>query len=146
MKQSALAILASLALTACAGLAPAPNPDPAAKSQPTAMEQLTALDDEWLAAEVHHDRAALERILHEDFLVTYASGRTVDRATFIAEIMTSNLSPFTVIHSRIRITGDVAVVIDEAIDHTVKYTWIAIRSRGQWRIISETMVRVTPPK
>ncbi|MDH4043370.1 MAG: nuclear transport factor 2 family protein [Gemmatimonadota bacterium] len=45
----------------------------------SAEAEIVALDDAWIDAEVRHDRPALERILDERFLVTFASGRTLDR-------------------------------------------------------------------
>lgn len=104
--------------------------------------ELVALDDAWIDAEVHGDRAALERILHEDFLVTYASGRTVDRETFIDGIVKSELAPFTVTHESIRVHGDTALIIDVSENGKLKFTWVAIRRGNQWRVISETASRV----
>ncbi|MGA8205483.1 MAG: nuclear transport factor 2 family protein [Woeseiaceae bacterium] len=112
---------------------------------PSREAQIIALDDAWVDAEVHGDRAALERILHEDFLVTYASGRTVDRTTFIDGILKARLAPFTVIHKTIRVHGDTALIIDVSEDGKTKFTWIAIKRDGQWRVISETGSRVESP-
>lgn len=104
--------------------------------------ELIALDDAWIDAEVHGDRATLERILHEEFLVTYASGRTVDRATFITGIVASRPAPFTVTHEAIRVHGDTALIIDVSENGKIKFTWIAVKRDGQWRVISETASRV----
>ncbi len=46
---------------------------------PSHESELTVLTDAWIEAEVRHDKAALERLLDERFLVTFASGNTVDR-------------------------------------------------------------------
>lgn len=112
----------------------------------SAEAELIALDDAWIDAEVRGDRAALERILHEDFLVTYPSGRTVDRKAFIDGILASELAPFTVTHESIRVHGDTALMIDVSDDVSesgkLKFTWIAIRRDGEWRVISETASRI----
>ena len=100
--------------------------------------ELIALDDAWIVAEVAGDRDALERILHEDFLATFASGRTIDRATFIDLIVDNPPAPFTVTHETIRVHGDTALVIDVSEDEKTKFTWIATKRDGQWRVISET--------
>ena len=107
-------------------------------------EEIIALDDAWIEAEVSGDRAALERILHEDFLATYPSGRTVDRATFIDAILGNPPSPFTVRHESIQVFGDTAVIIDVSETGDMKFTWVAIRRDGRWRAIAETFTRVTP--
>jgi len=107
--------------------------------------ELVALDDAWIEAEVNGDRAALERILHEAFLVTYLSGRTVDRTAFIDGIVRNRPAPFTVTHESIRVHGDTAVIIDVSDNGKMKFTWIAIKRDGQWRVISETASRVESP-
>ena len=85
---------------------------------------------------------ALETILHEDFLATFASGRTIDRATFIDRILGNRPAPFAVTHESIRVHGDTALVIDVAENGRTKFTWIAVKHDGQWRVISETFSRI----
>ena len=105
-------------------------------------QELIALDDAWIGAEVGADRSALERILHEDFLATFASGRTIDRNTFIDLIVESPPAPFVVTHESIRVHGDTALVIDVSENGKTKYTWIAVKRDGQWRVISETFSKI----
>jgi hypothetical protein len=138
----AVAVSLILASYAVAGLA-----DDALESAPVsaAEAELIALDDAWIDAEVRGDRAALERILHEQFLATYPSGRTVDRATFIDDVLKNDIAPFVVIHESIRVHGDTALIIDVSESGNMKYTWVAVRASGQWRVISETFTKVTPP-
>jgi hypothetical protein len=107
------------------------------------QQELISLSDEWIVAEVAQDEGALERILDERFLVTYASsGKTVDRSTFIAGIMKSKLEPFQVINEIVNIHGDTALVISTTNDHTIKFTWIAVRKGGRWKVISETFSKM----
>lgn len=105
--------------------------------------ELIALDDAWVQAEVQHDQAALERILDERFLATFASGKTIDRTTYIDWIMKSDIKPFQVNHEVIQIHGDAALIIDGSTDGKIKFTWIAVKKNGQWRVISETFTKVT---
>ena len=107
--------------------------------------EIIALDDAWIDAEVGGDRDALERILHEDFLATFASGRTIDRETFIDLIVANPPAPFSVTHETIRLHGDTALVIDVSEDGKTKFTWIATKRDGQWRVISETFSRIESP-
>lgn len=138
----AVAVSLILASYAVAGLA-----DDALESAPVsaAEAELIALDEAWIDAEVRGDRAALERILHEEFLATYPSGRTVDRATFIDDVLKNDIAPFVVTHESIRVHGDTALIIDVSESGNMKYTWVAVRASGQWRVISETFTKVTPP-
>ena len=108
----------------------------------SAEAELIALDDAWIDAEVSGDRDTLERILHDDFLATFASGRTIDRTTFIDLIISNRPAPFSVTHESIRVHGDTALIIDVSEDGETKFTWIAVKRGGQWRVISETFSRV----
>lgn len=108
----------------------------------TPEAELIALDDAWIDAEVGGDRMALEHILHEDFLATFASGRTIDRNTFIDLVLRNPPAPFSVTHESIRVHGDTALVIDVSEDGRTKFTWVAIKQDGQWRVISETFSRI----
>jgi hypothetical protein len=112
----------------------------------SAEAQLIALENEWIAAEVNSDGAALERILDEQFLLTFSSGKTIGRTEFIDVILAANIAPFTVIRETIRVHGDTALVIDLSSDGRVKFTWVAVKRDGQWRIISETMTSVAEKK
>jgi hypothetical protein len=108
--------------------------------------ELIALGRAWIDAEVHHDKAALERLLDERFLVTYSSGRTIDRAAFIEQIMAAEIKPFEVLNEVVHIHGDTAVVIDTTTDHKTKFTWIAVKREGKWRVISETFSKIAEEK
>ena len=113
-----------------------------ASSELSPEAEIIALDDAWIDAEVGGDREALERILHEDFLATFASGRTIDRTTFIDLVLANRPQPFSVVHESIRVHGDTALIIDVSEDGKTKFTWIAIKRDGQWRVISETFSSV----
>ena len=109
-----------------------------------AQSELIALSDAWIAAEVKHDKVALENILDERFLATFASsGKTVDRTTYIARIMQTEIPPFEVLNEVVDIHGEAtALVIATTTDRTTKFTWVAARKAGQWKVISETFSKI----
>lgn len=107
--------------------------------------EIVALDNAWIQAEVERDRAALEKILDEQFLVTYSSGKTIDRAAFISRIMQSDIKPFEVIHEEIRVHGNTVLVIDSSTDKKTRFVWIAVKKGDQWKVISEVFVTVKAP-
>ena len=119
---------------------------PAYAEQPAQNSELTALSDAWIEAEVRRDTDALERLLDERFLATFASGKTVDRAGFIDWIRNADIKPFQVTNEAIHIHGDTAVVIGVDSNRTVKFTWVAVRRDQRWRVVSETFSRVPDPK
>ncbi len=109
----------------------------------SAEDQIRALDKEWADAEVAKDRNALERILDEGFVVTFTSGKTLDRSEFIDLIMKVNMPAFNIVHDTIRVSGDTAIIVDrfgENLD--TKCTWVAVERNGQWRAIAEQMTRI----
>ena len=116
------------------------------QNTPSAEAELIALGEAWIDAEVLGDKAALERIIDEEFLVTYASGKTADRASFIEMILEAEIMPFEVIHDVIRVHGDTALMIDITTDRKTKFTWVAVKRDGRWRVVSETFTNVKPPK
>jgi ketosteroid isomerase-like protein len=119
---------------------------PAHAEQSTQDSELNALSDAWIEAEIRQDTNALERLLDERFLATFASGKTVDRAGFIDWIRNSDIKPFEVTNEAIHIHGDTAVVIGVDSNRTVKFTWIAVKRDQRWRVVSETFSRVPAPK
>ena len=106
---------------------------------------LIALSDAWIDAEVHHDKAALERLLDERFLATLTSGKTVDRTAFIERIMATEIKPFEVLNEVVNVHGDAALIISTTTDRTTKFTWVAVKKGGEWRVISETFSKITTP-
>ena len=108
--------------------------------------ELIALDKAWIDAEVNRDQAALEQILDEQFLATFPSGKTIDRSAYIDWIMTSEIEPFEVTQDEIRVHGDTALVIDSTLDRLTKFTYVAGRKEGKWRVISETFTHSSPPE
>lgn len=110
--------------------------------EPEVREELTALVEAWIDAEVRSDGNALEDILHEDFLSTFASGTTLDRTSYIDFITGLDIAPFKVNNESMVQYGDTVVVIDIAESGATKFTWIAVRRDGQWKVVAQTFSRV----
>ena len=113
---------------------------------PEVRKELTALVEAWIDAEVQSDRSALEEILHEDFLSTFASGTTLDRASYIDFIVGLDISPFKVKNESMVQHGDTVVVIDVSESGTTKFTWVAVNRDGQWKVIAQTFSKVEGPR
>ena len=109
---------------------------------PEAREELTALVEAWIDAEVQSDAKALEKVLHEKFLSTFASGKTLDRSSYIDFIIGLDIPPFKVINESMVRHGETVVVIDVSESGTTKFTWIATRRDGNWQVISQTFSKV----
>ena len=115
-------------------------------AQSEQVSELVALSDAWIDAEVRRDKDALERLLDERFVVTFASGQTLDRAGFVDWIQKSDIKPFQVTNEVIQIHGDTAVVVGVDSGRTVKFTWVAVKKAGHWQVVSETFSKVPTPK
>ena len=103
-----------------------------------ARDQLIALERDWIEAEIDKDRARLERVLHPRFVSTFQSGTTVDREAYIDIILGMDLPPFTVSGHRIELHGDTAVVVDTLDGGDTKFTWVAVKRAGEWKVIAQT--------
>ena len=115
-------------------------------AEPTAAERmaLEALVEAWIDAEVVGDRAALEAVLHEDFLSTFSSGETVGRDAYIEFILGLDIPQFRVVNESTVIHGDTAVVVDVMEGGKTKFTWIAVQRSGRWQAIAQTFTAVSP--
>lgn len=109
---------------------------------PDIRAEMTVLVEAWIEAEVQSDGKALERILHEDFLSTFASGTTLDRPSYIDFIVGLDIPPFKVINESMTQHGDTVVVIDISESGATKFTWIAVRRDDHWKVISQTFSKV----
>ena len=110
--------------------------------EPEVRKELTALVEAWIDAEVQSDGSALEGILHEDFLSTFASGTTLDRTSYIDFIIGLDLSPFTVKNESMVQHGDTVVVIDVSESGATKFTWVAVSRDDQWKVVAQTFSNV----
>jgi ketosteroid isomerase-like protein len=120
--------------------------EPVHAEQSAQKSELEALSNAWIEAEVRNDAQALERLLDERFLVTFASGATMNRAEFIEWVRKAEIKPFQVTNESIVLHGDTAVVISVNSERTVKFTWVAVKNAQRWRVVLETFSRVAAPK
>lgn len=132
MKFSILILLATLSLTTYA----AQSADTSTEQQ--AKAELNALNQVWFDARVSHDWDTLEQILDDNFLATFATGKTVDRSAFMDAVKGVGIPQFEVMHDVIEIHGDTALIINFSENRDLKVTWVAVKKAGKWRIISMT--------
>src|SRR5881296_1102927 len=113
----------------------------------SAVEQdVIKLEQTVTDAQFKKDRAALERLLADDYLYTHSNGSVLNKAQEIAESMSSDVqwtdSKFADL--KVRIFGDVAVLTGEqTIQGTAKgyvpgprrITDIFVRRSGRWQLL-----------
>ena len=111
---------------------------------------LLDLERAWVRAEIEKDAGTLRRILDDRFLATFGSGRTLDKAGFIALITGDDLHvmlscDFT--DRRLILDADTAVIVDTATMRgtrggapyatPARVTATYVRRDGAWRILAE---------
>jgi hypothetical protein len=55
-------------------------------------QRVFTLEQQWADAEVKHDATALARTLDDEFVVSYSSGKPMDKAAFIAQVMAFSMA------------------------------------------------------
>jgi hypothetical protein len=111
-----------------------------------AESEITALNNDWIAAEIHHDKGTLERVLDSRFLATLETGKTIDKSAYINWIMSSPVDPFEVVNRIVTIHGDAALVVGIIKGEPLKVTWVAVRKAGVWTAISITFSKIAAPQ
>jgi len=121
--------------------APAPVPDDNASEQ--AVLRVT---QEWLDADEHHDRAALDKIIASDFVGTAPRGRTVYKRDIIPEAGTTegHALNITTQDVKVRVYGETAIVTGRGIGKTperaaqgeLKFTFVYVKRDRQWQLVS----------
>ena len=137
------AIIALASLQACA---PMPSTQPADTSATVAT--LTSQADAWDKAIVRKDRRAIEANMAEDFRQIDASGNVETKASFVADIVSPDLSidPYTVEDFDVRLYGDVALLCGRTrmtgtfqgkpFTSHYRYIDIYVKRDGAWKIVS----------
>ena len=142
---------ASLAAALLASLPLAAPAQTNANAEPLAAAQ--AFDD----AQLHGNRAALERLLAPDFLVVYGSGKVADRRAFIDGFTGpgSKLDPFRITDRLfLRVSPDVAITGGEAritgtedgkrIAEHFRYADTFVRRDGKWLAVYTQVTPLAP--
>ena len=120
-----------------------------------AEQELRDLQREWLAAGRNKDVAAIERILADDFLITFGDSSTRDKPEVIRRLRLGVRNPNEydwTEDSKVRIYGDAAIItgkyIYKILDHdkeTVsesRYTDTYIKRNGHWQVVASHLSNI----
>jgi len=119
---------------------------------------LLDLERVWVQAEVEKDADTLRRILDDRFIATFSSGRTVDKADFIA-LITGDPSHTMVsvdfTDQSVIVEAGAAVIVDTATMRgtrngdpyvaTARVTAVYVKRDGAWRILAEHLNALVGP-
>jgi ketosteroid isomerase-like protein len=122
-----------------------------------AEQQVRKLEREWLDAYEQHDAVAMERILADEFTITFGNGQTQTKAQVVESVKTreksaSPPSKFATEAVQARIQGDTVVLTGhlvqkserggEAMTMHFSYTDTYTQRNGRWQVISSRLARL----
>ena len=150
-----LLLIASL-FVAASVLAQAPNNR--ASHQVESEREVRRLLDDWNKAYLKGDKAAFDRIVADDWMLTLSSGKVVEGAKADEMSDLVPLDPSYILKNdevKVRLLGrDVAVVsrlitdkgrlADRDIDRVSRSTDVIAKRNGRWQVISTHLSRVVP--
>ena len=117
-------------------------------ARPSVVALLTKKSNDWDAAIVRKDRAAIAANMADDFRQIDGAGSVSDKPEFVDELVAPSLTinPYTVEDFNIRLYGDVALLSGHStltgqeegkrfVSH-YRYIDIYVRRGGEWKIVS----------
>ena len=120
-------------------------------------QEILDLDQSWIDAENARDEAAMRRIFAEDFVVTFGTGKPIEREAYIQSVLKRPIDPTLVQNlsdRRVRIAGDTAILVEaenaRLVDKGVEFTSFGrmtvtyIRRDGRWQALAEHVASVRP--
>ena len=140
---AAVALLVAVtSLVACAS-----GPQGAASGSQDEVRSVLAAEDEYVAAEVARDEAALRRLVDVRFVRVLSNGSTYGKEELIQGVLRLRMSKQSLRERHALVEGNFAVVIGtadvwfaqtEGPDKlsTLRYSSTYVRREGQWRMLS----------
>lgn len=127
----------------------------AQSSAADAKQQASQLLRDWVTAENEHDAPALDRILDDQFISTYAAGKPTRKAAFIASLTKGKPDPRqtqSIEDETVVVDGDTAILVGtdtfHRTDHAepdglaLRYTITCVRKNGHWVALAEHIVKL----
>lgn len=122
-----------------------------------AEQEVNKVLDEWIDISLRSDTAAMERLLGDDFVITYNTGYTNSKAEFIETFKSGARKILSLKGERkIRVYGDTAFVIGDMTDVSkmggrdskLYYRWTSVLVKGQggWQVISYHCTNIATPR
>ena len=113
----------------------------------TEEQRVLAIEDEYVAAEVSRDEAALRRILDDRFVFNSNRGTTSGKAELIESVLSWRMTGQTITERTVLVDGDMAIVCGttelsfasegkEDSKSRLRYTATYVRRQGEWRFIA----------
>jgi len=123
--------------------------------QQTEEQRVLGAEDEYIAAEVTRDEAALRRLVDDRFAFNSSKGTTIGKEDFIQSVLKLAMVGQTVRERSVLIEGDVALIFgtaelrfadpgNEESVQSLRYTSTYVKRQGQWRMLALQMQQRAP--
>ncbi len=147
-----IALLISLALSPLVGYTQSMT---SPTTQHSEEQRVLAAEDEYVAAEVSRDEAALRRLVDDRFQHNTGRGKTTSKEELIANLLKMNMIGQTITERSVLIEENVALVFGTAEIRfaspgkadsmsTLRYTAAYVNRQGQWRMLALQMQQRSP--
>jgi hypothetical protein len=115
--------------------------------QQTEEQRVLAAEDEYVAAEVTRDEAALRRLVDDRFAFNSSKGATTGKEEFVQSVLKLALVGQTIRERSVLIEGDIALIFGtaelrfadpgkEVSVQDLRYTSTYVKRDGQWRMLA----------
>ena len=105
----------------------------------SAEQSLLKLTDEWFEAEAKVDRAALERLVADDFIGTSPTGRSLTKTDVIPAAGTRSGLQYRAQDVKARVFGDAGVVTGRGVSRgqgpEMRFTVVYARRQDRWQMV-----------
>ena len=143
------ALILALSLAACASSLPAQELQK--NATPSAEEDVRKLEREWLDAYEQHNAEAMDRIVAEDFAITFPGGKIQTKAQIMAMIKRppregASATRFHTEEVQARAYGDTVILMGKVVEETQKedktareesrYTDTYVKRDGRWQVVA----------
>lgn len=112
-----------------------------------AEAQVLKVDEEFRVAKLKNDTQALERIMADNFYETNQNGNSRDKAQIIKLFTDFKIESLTTDESRVRVTGDTAVVTGSqtegraASEDRMLFMRVYVRRQSGWQLLASMQFR-----
>lgn len=138
--------LVALLASACAE----PQPDSNDSSVDSDEQHVLAAEDEYVAAEIAGDEAALRRLVDDAFAFNAGDGTTSGKEELIQAVLAMNMTGQTITERSVIIEDDLAIIFGTTELHLLaegaqerrsrfRYTSVYVNRQGQWRMLALQM-------
>ncbi len=147
-----IALFVSLALSPLIGYTQSMTSPTIQRSE---EQRVLAAEDEYVAAEVSRDEAALRRLVDDRFQYNTGDGKTTGKEELIAKLLKMNMVGQSIKERSVLIEENVALVFGTAEIRfaspgkpvsisTLRYTATYVSRQGQWRMLALQMQQRAP--